>query len=185
MDSITQTAKFRLSVLKFANTHAVTKVAIEFGVSRQTTYRWRKRYDGTFESLKDKSRRPHHHPNQYSQEEIDLIKQMRVKYLHDGLNMFWHRLRCMNYTRSMSALFRVMRRLFYQYTAIDECTRMRYLGAFEEHSTFSSMIFVQQLVKAFPFKICKVQTDNGFESMRPLAFTSPRQALSKFFVTSL
>ena len=234
MDSITQTAKFRLSVLKFANTHAVTKAAIEFGISRQTIYRWRKRYDGTFESLKDKSRRPHHHPNQYSQEEIDLIKQMRVKYLHDGLNMFWHRLRCMDYTRSMLALFRVMRRLdlyrakpqnpkyvpkpykpahfpgqkvqidvkvvpsscivgvaktlgqkFYQYTAIDECPRMRYLEAFEEHSTFSSMIFVQQLVKAFPFKICKVQTDNVFESIRPLAFKSPRQALSKFFVTCL
>ena len=40
---------------------------------------------------------------------------------------------------------------------------MRYLGGFEDHSTFSSMIFLQQLVRVFPFKICKVQTDNGFE----------------------
>ena len=212
MDSITQTAKTRLSAIKFAKVHGVTKAAKEFNVSRQTIYRWRKRYDGTEESLKPKSRRPHHHPNEHSQEELELIKEMRVKYPHDGLNIFWHRLCCAGYTRSMPALFRVMRRLdlyrakpqnpkyipkpyepalfpgqkvqidvkivpkscivgvagalgqkFYQYTAIDECTRMRYLGAFEEHSTFSSMIFLQQLVRAFPFKICKVQTDNGFE----------------------
>ena len=37
------------------------------------------------------------------------------------------------------------------------------MGAFAEQSTYSSMIFLQQLVRAFPFKICKVQTDNGFE----------------------
>ena len=52
---------------------------------------------------------------------------------------------------------------FYQYTAIDECTRIRYLGAFEEQSTYSSKKFLEKLVKAFPFKICKVQTDNGSE----------------------
>lgn len=52
---------------------------------------------------------------------------------------------------------------FYQYTAIDECTRLRYLAAFEEQSTFSSMRFLQQLVHYFPFPIHKIQTDNGFE----------------------
>ena len=35
--------------------------------------------------------------------------------------------------------------------------------AFKEQSTYSSMIFLQELVKAFPFKIHKVQTDNGTE----------------------
>ena len=52
---------------------------------------------------------------------------------------------------------------FYQYAAIDEYIRLRYLAAFEEQSTYSSMCFVQQLIKAFPFKIEKVQTDNGLE----------------------
>ena len=36
---------------------------------------------------------------------------MRVNYPHDGLNIFWHRLCCEDYTRSMPTLFRVMRRL--------------------------------------------------------------------------
>lgn len=111
MDSITQTAKTRLSAIKFAKSHGVTKAAGEFRVSRQTIYRWRKRYDGTEESLTPKSRRPHHHPNEHSPEEIKLIKEIRMKYPHDGLNIFWHRLCCEDYTRSMSGLFRVMRRL--------------------------------------------------------------------------
>ena len=50
---------------------------------------------------------------------------------------------------------------FYQYSAIDECTRIRFLMSFEEQSTYSSRIFLQELVRAFPFKIHKVQTDNG------------------------
>ena len=52
---------------------------------------------------------------------------------------------------------------FYQYTAIDECTRFRFLAAFEEQNTFASMRFLQQLVHHFPFPIHKIQTDNGFE----------------------
>lgn len=51
----------------------------------------------------------------------------------------------------------------YQYTAIDEYTRMRYLCAFEEQSTYSSMVFLKKLVKYFPFPILKIQTDNGTE----------------------
>ena len=50
-----------------------------------------------------------------------------------------------------------------QYTAIDEYTRLRCLGAFEEQSTFSSAQFLQQLVDAFPFPIRKVQADGGTE----------------------
>ena len=115
--------------------------------------------------------------------------------------MFWYRLRGVGYTRSMTSLFRVMRKLglyreknknpkyvpktyekatfpgqkvqidvkvvpkscivgkakkfgqkFYQYTAIDECTRIRFLMSFEEQSTYSSMIFLQELLKFIKFK---------------------------------
>ena len=31
---------------------------------------------------------------------------------------------------------------FYQYTAIDEYSRFRYLEAFEEHSSYSSAVFL-------------------------------------------
>ena len=52
---------------------------------------------------------------------------------------------------------------FYQYTAIDEYSRFRILEAFEEHSTYSSAEFIRHVVKAFPYAIECVQTDNGFE----------------------
>lgn len=57
---------------------------------------------------------------------------------------------------------------FYQYTAIDEYSRFRYLEAFEEHSTHSSALFVEHLIKKFPFTIQCIQTDNGAEFTRRL-----------------
>jgi transposase InsO family protein len=54
-------------------------------------------------------------------------------------------------------------RKFYQYTAIDEFSRFRYLEAFEEASTYSSVLFLKHMLAAFPFAVECVQTDNGFE----------------------
>ena len=52
---------------------------------------------------------------------------------------------------------------FYQYTAIDEFSRVRFLMAFQEASTYSSVQFIEATLKAFPFPVECVQTDNGFE----------------------
>lgn len=51
----------------------------------------------------------------------------------------------------------------YQWTAIDECTRYRFLYIFEEHTPENSVKFLRMLVNAFPFKIQTIQTDNGTE----------------------
>ena len=51
----------------------------------------------------------------------------------------------------------------YPYTAIDEFSRWRYVEAFKERSTYSSMIFPVHLVQAFPMPMECVQTDNGSE----------------------
>jgi len=52
---------------------------------------------------------------------------------------------------------------FYQYTMIDEYSRFRYLEAFEEHSTYSSALFLRHCFEKFPYLIECVQTDNGLE----------------------
>ena len=52
---------------------------------------------------------------------------------------------------------------FYQYTFIDEYSRFRYLEAFEEHSTYSSAVFLKHCAEKFPYVIECVQTDNGSE----------------------
>ena len=54
----------------------------------------------------------------------------------------------------------------YQYTAIDEYSRYRILGAYPEQSTYSSSEFLKKVVRQFQklgVKIECIQTDNGFE----------------------
>ncbi len=51
----------------------------------------------------------------------------------------------------------------YQWTAIDECTRIRFVYGIEEHTPENSVKFLRMLVKVFPFKIQTIQTDNGTE----------------------
>lgn len=210
MDSITQDMKFRLSLIKYAEKYGVTKAAIKYKTNRQYIYRWKYRFDGSIESLRDKSRRPHHHPNQHTEQEIKLINDMRKRNMHEGLVVFWVKLRQRGYTRSIPGLYRFLKKQqlmavkppnpkyvpkpyeqmsypgqrvqvdvkhvpavclvgdakgekFYQYTAIDEFSRFRYVEAFNEASTYTSALFVKNLTKAFKFKIECIQTDNGFE----------------------
>lgn len=51
----------------------------------------------------------------------------------------------------------------YQWTAIDECTRVRFVYGFEEHTPENTVKFLKMLVKFFPFRIHTIQTDNGTE----------------------
>lgn len=77
MNKITQTMLYRQSLISYAEKHGVTKAAIRYNTNHQYIYHWRKRYDGTLQSLADRSHRPHHHPNQHRPEEIKLIDNMR------------------------------------------------------------------------------------------------------------
>ena len=218
MASITQDMRYRLSLIKFADKYGVSKAARRYHTNRQYIYRWKRRYDGTIESLRDKSRRPHSHKNQHTPKELKLISDMRRRNPHAGLVVFWVKLRNRGYTRSVTGLYRVLKRQslmpvrpknpkyipkpyeqmlypgqriqvdvkfvpssclvgdakgkkFYQYTAIDEYSRYRFLYAYEESSTYSSSDFIRRVVKAFPFKIECVQTDNGAEFTKRLLNT--------------
>lgn len=227
MATITQDMRYRLSLINYADKYGVSNAARKYKTNRQYIYRWKHRYDGSIESLRDKSRRPHHHPNQHTDEEITLIKNMRRRNPHAGLVVFWVKLRQRGYSRTITGLYRLLRRMqltssklpnpkyipkhyeqmlypgqrvqidvkqvpaacivgqpegtkFYQYTAIDEFSRFRYLEAFEEASTYSSDLFIQHLVKAFPFKIECVQTDNGFEFTKRFTCNARENDLTSF-----
>lgn len=52
---------------------------------------------------------------------------------------------------------------YYQYTAVDECSRWTYREMYDEHSTYSSAQFLMNLVIKCPFPIREIQTDNGSE----------------------
>ena len=48
----------------------------------------------------------------------------------------------------------------YQFTAIDSCSRWRYIWLTSEQSNRTAVIFLQKLTKEAPFKIKSIKTDN-------------------------
>ena len=63
---------------------------------------------------------------------------------------------------------------YYQFTAKDECTRWAYQKMYTEHSSVSAKDFLGRLVKAAPFPIRMIQTDNGAEFTNALLVTKSR-----------
>ena len=227
MASITQDMRFRLSFIKYAEKFGVSKAAVKYKTNRQYIYRWKQRYDGSWDSLRDRSRRPLHHPNQHTPQEISLISHMRRRNPNAGLVIFWVKLMQRGYSRSISGLYRFLRKQkmmavkpanpkyvpkpyeqmlfpgqriqidvkfvpsiclvnqaqgqsFFQYTAIDEYSRWRFVEAFEEHNTYSSSVFLDHLVKVFPMPIQCVQTDNGSEFTKRFTGTKREENLTLF-----
>src|SRR5262245_14432358 len=56
----------------------------------------------------------------------------------------------------------------FQYTALDDCTRFRVLRLYRRLHQHSSLAFLGELTRALPFRIRKLQCDNGREF--PLEF---------------
>ena len=234
-NNITQRLKYKESVVKYSYKYGVTKAAIVYCECRRTIYRWRKRYDGSLNSLRDKSRRPHYHPNQHTEEELKLIRNYKANNKETGLVVLWVKLRRAGYRRTIQGLYYAMRRLgiykkppskkkdkqpsewisgtypgdkvqidvkyvpqecmteelkdrkekYYQYTAIDEFTRIRYTWFTNEHSTYMSSEFVKRAIKYFPFKIETIQTDNGFEFTNKLSWNTSVRNRKTLFESTL
>ena len=101
MNKITQDTLRRQAIIEYSIKHGVTKAAIRYKTNRQYIYRWKSRYDGTLSSLMDRSHRPHHHPNQHTEEELKLIRDMRRRNPNTGLVVFWVKLRQRGYILSL------------------------------------------------------------------------------------
>lgn len=101
MNTLTQKLRFRQSLVLFSFRNSVLSAIRRFGVSRATIYRWRKMYDGSLNSLAERSRRPHSHPNQHTPEELKLISDMRRRNPNAGLVVFWVKLMQRGYKRTI------------------------------------------------------------------------------------
>ena len=223
MKKDTQETAFRQRVLTYQqNGHSVTETANRYHISRKTVYKWRKRWDGTRESLEDRSRRPKHSPRQQTEAEIKLVKRQAKRYKWLDIILAYQGARERGYKRSFGCFSKTVRKLqeqkawkarkkrtnkpyqradypgqkvqvdvkyvpsecvtdgnkYYQYTAVDECTRWTYRCMYNEHSTYSSVQFLHQLVKACPFQIKRIQTDNGTEWTKQLIANDPKDLTS-------
>lgn len=214
MNILTQEAKKKQAIVKYAERNGKSRASRMYGVSLSSVKRWCKRYDGTWQSLLEKSHRPHSHPKRHTVKEEKQIKNSFKKYYaRYGWDGVYDDLLRKGYTRSFSGMVYAAKRLelnkqkqkkkksrthrrypellkpgekvqvdvkevpynclkgkalrdekhFYQWTAIDECTRIRFVYGFEEHTPENSAKFLVMLMKAFPFKIETIQTDNGTE----------------------
>ena len=110
MKSITQNMKYLQSLMSFAEKYGVKAASRKYNRARSFIYFWRKRWDGTPESLCCRSKRPHSHPNQHTEEELRLICNMRRRNPNLGIIELWCRLRERGYTRCVESLYRVMKR---------------------------------------------------------------------------
>ena len=109
--SITQDMAYRQSLMKYAEKYGVSRASRKYNKSRSYIYFWKARWDGTAGSLACQSRRPHSHPNQHTEAELKLIRDLRRRNPDLGMVELWHRLRLRGYTRRPESLFRVMRKL--------------------------------------------------------------------------
>jgi transposase InsO family protein len=174
--------------------------------------RWNKVFDGTIDSLKEKSRRPHSpHPNSHTVLEISSIERLIKRNPGIGLTELYTKLRSLyGYSRHYCSLYRVLVRLgyyakpkpkrkrrlkkyhtpeklgekiqidvkyvpkecnantrddyrYYQYTAIDEASRERFICFYREISSYSSVDFLRRTIRHFGYVPRVVQTDNGLE----------------------
>jgi transposase InsO family protein len=55
------------------------------------------------------------------------------------------------------------RQKYFQYTAIDDCTRLRVLKIYEKNNQKNAMDFVDYVLSRLPFRVRAIQTDNGPE----------------------
>ena len=78
---------------------------------------------------------------------------------------------------------------YYQYTGIDEFTRIRYTWFTNEHNTYSSSEFAKRLVKYFKrqydIEVKTIQTDNGFEFTNRLNWNAFNKDKKTMFESTL
>ena len=219
MNRIAQEAHARQRYLEYFLKHGnATETAIRYKISRKTLYKWLKRYDGTWQSLMDQSREPHHSPRAHTAEELRQIRRLAKKHRWTDLILAYQEMReKYGYTRSYGGFKRIVGKLrdmkaskkrkrrknkpyqraeypgqkvqvdvkfvpeecvadgrkYYQFTAVDECTRWTYRQMYDEHSTYSAEDFLIRLIRHCPFPIREIQTDNGSEFTKALISNDP------------
>lgn len=89
----------------------VSSTARFYRVSRQSVHRWIARWDGSLESLMDRSHRPKSHPSQQTAEEIAKVLNVQRHNKRLGLICLWVHLKMNHsYRRTPTALYKLLRR---------------------------------------------------------------------------
>ena len=121
MTSISQTQRYiphELNTKYYAtklyrNGYPISFVCRRYKISKSSLMRWNKKFDGTKESLIDKSHKPlSPHPNAHTDEEIKWIKDFIRRNHHISMSELYDKLRTeKGYSRTAPSLFRILRKM--------------------------------------------------------------------------
>ena len=202
---------WRLRVLRYAEeVMNVARACRHFGISRQTYYKWKARFDEHGESgLLNRSCAPHSSPRATAPEVVSKILYLRQHY-HFGASRIRHYLgRFHDIAIAASSVQRILdkngvgrlpanqkhqphakrwkryekqqpghrlqvdvkfleripgtTKRLYQFTAIDDCTRLRVLKIYDACNQATAIKFIDEVLRRLPFRVFVVQTDNGAE----------------------
>jgi transposase InsO family protein len=204
----------RLAILRHAEemTGNVAMTCRYYGVTRQSFYTWKRRYEELGpEGLKDRSRRPKVSPNATHVDVVGKILYLRQNYHFGPGKITMYLKRYHDVSISTSGVWRILKRLglnrlptsqrykrldkrwqryekqlpghqvqidvkfiapikgverkrkYYQFTAIDDCTRLRVLRIYPQLNQKTAIQFVDYVLERLPFQVQVIQTDNGPE----------------------
>ena len=125
MYSYPNSVSHKLHALNLLGKLPKIKICNRYHIHISTLNRWIRQYDGTKESLENKSHKPlSPHPNSHTSEEIKHIKDLIRRNPNIGLNELYGKLRQnYAYTRNASSLFRFLRKN----KMYDEVKKPRYI----------------------------------------------------------
>ena len=201
--------RFRL-LQRAADAHCVARTCRHHGISRQTVYRWRRRFaEHGVSGLCSRPGRPHRSPRAKPAEVIAKILYLRENYHFGAGRIAEYLKRFHQLSIATSSVHRILvrhglgrlpanqkhrphqqrwkryekpqpghqlqvdvkfleripgsRRRLYQFTAIDDCTRIRVLKIYDRCNQATAIQFIDEVRRRLPFRILVVQTDNGAE----------------------
>ncbi len=168
--------KYR-AVLLFRKWKDANFVCRRYHISRASLYRWNKKFDGTKQSLENKSHRPlTPHPNAHTEQEIKWIKDYHRRNPNISICELYGKLRSeKGYSRNPGSLYRVFVRLGYRKQVESTKKKAKHNGKYETPAELG--IKWQMDVKYVP-TVCYV----GKDGQRFYQYTMLEEATRERFI---
>jgi transposase InsO family protein len=154
----------KLRILKHAEQIGdVSKTCRYFGIGRASYYRWQAAFRRQGVSgLANRRTILKNLANRTAPEIVEKVLYLRQTYHFGPIRIVWYLARYHDikiYLREKDG--KAVRR--YQYTAIDDATRVRALKIYDRHTQANAIAFIDHVIARFPFRIREARTDNGHE----------------------
>ena len=193
-----------------AHDQNVARVCRQFGISRKSFYKWKRRHAEHGDAgLADRPRTPRRSPRATARDVVSKILYLRQHYhfgpsriaaylkrfhqiviagssvhrilARQGMNRLpanqkhqphgkrWQRYEKPQPGHRLQLDVKFLERIpatgrrLYQFTAIDDCTRIRVLKVYDACNQRTAISFIDEVIRRLPFRVHVVQTDNGAE----------------------